>query len=55
MAQVREYSYDDAVEVVNRLRDLARSVEINDMVIEMKKAVPEFKSKHSKFEKFDIN
>lgn len=53
MAQVREYDYEEAEEVVNRLLTLAQNVKIDDVVILMKKAVPEFKSMHSEFEKFD--
>lgn len=53
-AKVREYSYDSACETVNRLRELSSNVDIPEMVILMKKTVPEFKSKHSVFEKYDI-
>ncbi len=52
-AKVREYSFDDACDVVQRLEDLSRAVTIPEMVILMKETVPEFKSKHSVFEKYD--
>lgn len=53
VAKVREYPYEEALKAVDRLRELARGVEVDDMVIGMKEVVPEFKSKHSVFEKFD--
>ena len=53
IAKVREYDYSHALEVVKRLEDLSRSVEIPDMVKLMKETVPEFKSKNSQFEKYD--
>ena len=52
-AKVREYPYDDACRVVDRLEELSRAVTIPEMVILMKETVPEFKSKHSVFEKYD--
>ena len=54
-AMVREYEYLQIQEVVERLANLARKVEINDMVLLMKETVPEFKSKHSSFEALDRN
>lgn len=53
VAKVRSYDYDDAVEAVNELEKLSRAVNIPDMVILMKKIVPEFISKNSKFEEYD--
>ncbi|MCM1291194.1 MAG: polysaccharide biosynthesis protein [Prevotella sp.] len=53
VAKVREYPYNSAVESVNRLTQLGRKVQMEEMVILMKKIVPEFKSKHSVFEKYD--
>ena len=53
IAKVREYEYDKAKEVVAALEDLAVRVEIPEMVVLMKKAVPEFISKNSKYEKYD--
>lgn len=54
VAKVRQYNYSDAVEVVNTLKTHSVDVNIPEMVILMKKTVPEFKSKHSEFEKYDI-
>ncbi len=53
VAKVRDYSYDEADAVVAVLDRLSRSVMIPEMVVLMKRTVPEFKSKHSVFEKFD--
>lgn len=53
VAKVREYPYKDATETVDALKDLGSRVNIPEMVILMKKTVPEFKSKHSVFEKYD--
>lgn len=54
IAKVREYDYDHAKEVVDELERLSRAVVIPDMVRLMKQIVPEFKSKNSPFEKYDI-
>ena len=53
IAKVREYDYQEALNGVIELERLARAVEIPDMVRLMKKIVPEFKSKNSKFAVFD--
>lgn len=53
VAKVRDYGYESAVETVDELDVLSRQVEIPSMVRLMKKVVPEFKSKHSIFEKYD--
>ena len=53
IAKVREYEYDEVASVVNELEDLSRKVEIPDMVKLMKKTVPEFISKNSRFEIYD--
>ncbi len=53
IAKVREYDYNDALKVAEQLEDLSRAVEIPDMVRLMKRTVPEFKSKNSKFEELD--
>ena len=53
IAKVREYNYDDAVRAINELEDLARDVEIPEMVRLMKLTVPEFKSNNSQYEEFD--
>ncbi len=52
-AKVRESSYKTACEVSDALYVYARKVDIPSMVRLMKKAVPEFKSKHSVFEQYD--
>ncbi len=54
VAKVREYPYADACSVVSSLTALATKVAIPDMVKLMKKAVPEFKSKNSEYEQYDI-
>ena len=53
IAKVREYDYREACEVAEELETLSRKVEILDMVRLMKKTVPEFKSKNSRFEVYD--
>ena len=53
IAKVREYDYREACEVAEELEALSRKVEIPDMVRLMKKTVPEFKSKNSKYEIYD--
>lgn len=53
IAKVREYDYNDAVEGVDKLRELAYAVQIIDMVKLMKQIVPEFKSQNSDFAKLD--
>lgn len=53
IAKVRSYDYIDAVSVCDQLEVLSRAVNIPEMVILMKKTVPEFKSKNSPYEKYD--
>ena len=53
IAKVREYEYDNARTVADKLEQLALDVQIPEMVKLMKRTVPEFKSKNSVFEKFD--
>lgn len=55
IAKVREYDYADALKGAQELEELSRAVIIPDMVRLMKKIVPEFKSKNSRFEEFDNN
>lgn len=52
-AKVREYDYAEAYRATDELALLARSVNIPDMVRLMKRTVPEFKSKNSRFEAYD--
>lgn len=53
IAKVREYDYIDALKGAQELEEFSRAVIIPDMVRLMKKIVPEFKSKNSRFEEFD--
>lgn len=53
IAKVREYAYTEAEHVALELCELAREVRIPEMVMLMKRTVPEFKSKNSIFEKYD--
>ena len=53
IAKVREYQYTNADKAVKDLTDLARRVEILDMVRYMKRIVPEYKSENSKFKELD--
>ena len=55
VAKVRKYNYTEICEVTDNLESLAVKVRIPDMVILMKQTVPEFISKHSEFEKYDIS
>ncbi len=54
VAKVRKYGYDDISRTVEELERLSQAVVVPDMVVLMKRTVPEFKSKHSIFEKYDI-
>ncbi len=54
VAKAREYPYADACVVVTRLTDFAMTVTIPDMVKLMKQTVPEFKSKNSEYEQYDL-
>ena len=54
IAKVRKYDHDKAKEVMSELERLAMIVEIPDMVRLMKQTVPEFISKNSIYEKYDI-
>ncbi len=54
VAKVRHYAHSSAHDITGRLEQLAQSVDIPEMVILMKRTVPEFKSKHSEFERYDI-
>lgn len=53
VAKVRRYGYQEISDTVDELERLSRTVTIPEMVMLMKKTVPEFKSKHSVFEKYD--
>lgn len=53
-AMVREYEYGEVTRILDEMVRLATAVEIRNMVILMKKIVPEFKSQHSVFAELDI-
>ena len=53
IAKVRRYEYDDVLEAYAAFENLARNVEIMDTVALMKKIVPEFISRNSRFEVLD--
>ena len=53
VAKVREYEYTEAKVLVDELESLSRSVNIPDMIRLMKKNVPEYISKNSRFEQYD--
>lgn len=54
VAKVREYEHAKANEIMAELERLAMVVEIPEMVQLMKRTVPEFISKNSEYEKYDI-
>lgn len=54
VAKVRLYDYNEAAAVADKLEKLSVDVEIPPMVMLMKEIVPEFISKHSEFEKYDV-
>lgn len=53
IAKVREYDYESVKPVLSELAELAHQVQIPEMVILMKKTVPEYISKNSRFEEYD--
>lgn len=53
IAKVREYDYADARHAADTLETLSREVNIPDMVRLMKRTVPEFISKNSRFVMYD--
>lgn len=53
IAKVRRYEYADILDIYAEFEKLSRAVRIMDTVRLMKKVVPEFKSKNSKFEVLD--
>ena len=54
VAKVREYEHDKAKDVMTELEHLSMIVEIPEMVKLMKATVPEFISKNSHFEQYDV-
>ena len=53
VAKVREYEYAEAKETIANLEELSRAVNIPDMIMLMKRTVPEYISKNSRFEQYD--
>lgn len=53
IARVRQYSYPDAVAVIDELEKLSREVRIPETVMLMKKTVPEYISNNSKYQEYD--
>ena len=53
IARVREYNYAEVTEAICGLEQQASNVQITELVIGMKKIVPEFKSQNSRFEELD--
>ena len=53
IAMVREYEHEKAKVAMDELERLALKVEVPDMVKLMKRTVPEFISKNSRFEEYD--
>ena len=53
VVKVREYKRDEVLEAYDRLEELALAVKIEDTVRLMKRIVPEFKSRNSRFEMLD--
>ena len=53
IAKVRRYEYADIVDTYDEFEKLSRSVQIWETVKLMKRIVPEFKSKNSRFEELD--
>lgn len=53
IAIVREYDYNEAINAVGKLKELATEVRIIDLVKKMKEIVPEYKSKNSRFAELD--
>ncbi|TAE14174.1 MAG: polysaccharide biosynthesis protein [Bacteroidetes bacterium] len=54
VAKVRDSAYEEVSAGINYLMQLANANRDDEVVIQMKQMVPEFKSKNSKFEVFDI-
>lgn len=54
VAKVREYEHEKAKTIMSELEHLSMVVKIPEMVQLMKRTVPEFISKNSEFEKYDV-
>jgi len=53
IAKVRTYDYRTVTEHIEEIVDSAADGNVHEMILEMKRFVPEYKSNHSKFEKID--
>jgi len=53
IAKVRDNNFDQVSEAINQLFNVVKSHHTNNIVKEMKKIVPEFKSQNSEFEQLD--
>lgn len=54
VAKVREYDYSTACGVCGSLLSLSQAVDIPSAVLLMKRTVPEFKSRNSPYEQYDL-
>mgnify|MGYP001777658350 FL=1 len=54
IAKVRGYDYTSACGVADRLLVLSQEVDIPSAVLLMKRTVPEFKSRNSPYEQYDL-
>ena len=53
IAKVRTYNFAEVLASINYIIDEARDGNVHDMVMAMKRFVPEFKSQHSEYEQID--
>ncbi len=53
VAKVREYAYEDILRLEKELYELSFTGDDMEIVKKMKEIVPEFKSRHSKYEVLD--
>ena len=53
MARTREYDYETACENESRLMEVSKTFDDMAIVKVMKEIVPEYKSRHSKYEALD--
>ena len=55
IAKARKYTYEEILPDILELEDFSVKVDIPDMVVKMKQVVPEFISKNSVFEQYDVS
>ena len=53
IARVREYNYTEVSDAIGKLKEQSLKMQTTEMVVNMKKIVPEFKSQNSRFEELD--